>query len=584
MSTPLASQISPELLAVATSAERQAIELALRKEQALLSPLDFACYINPEQTVRYRHTELLNRYALALIEHELYPSGIGTAAEWTPAEDDPEDGRWLHPVTGEEAHDTLVLSVPPQHGKSYIITETAPAWYLIKYPERRCVVTAYEADFARTFGRKNREKIQKVPEFGIELNPNTRAADEWDLQGTSGGMVTAGSGGPITGKGAHLMIVDDPVKNSEDALSAAARKKNWDWWKSTVTSRMRAGGVKILIQTRWHEGDLAGVVSEKERCYVLNIPALAFDEMDEEGFSIDPDTGERDPLNRKPGQALCPELHPRSKLLARQEVNDDNADEPGGMLWFSALYQGKPNIEGGGILAKPYRYFRSEQDPQGNLVFITKDLHGKTKRFLNGECIRFITSDLATSLKTRADYTVFSSFAWTPDGDILVLEQHRERLESPDHPDEAERFFRRQTDKYGSFRFFGIENKTFGQSLFQTLVRKGDVPVLPLEADADKVARAIPVGMRIKADRFFLPEGADWLKNTEKEMQIFPNGTHDDVVDTFGYAVSASMYFPIRKAEVDVQPRRPEDAVAKKIEALSGKRKGRKRHGMLGRF
>lgn len=550
--------IDPELLKLATPEELAAYEQELLREKALLSPLDYAIYTTDGRMKSYRHTDLMSRYAKALCEHALYPEGIGPPAVW-----DDEAGIWKHPETGVEAVNVLVLSIPPQHGKSYIVTETVPAWFLTKHPDKRVIVAGYESEFAKNFGRANRDKIEAAPELGVTVSKDSRAADNWNIEGTGGGLATAGSGGPISGKRMDLMIIDDPVKNQDDALSETARRRNKNWWESVVKARMRNDSVIIVIQTRWHEDDLAGHIVRTERCYELNLPALAFEDFadKETGVSLDPDTGKPDPLGRKPGEALCPELQSRAVLL-RKKDGGDIGDEPGGMVWFTALYQGKPNIQGGGIFPRPYRYFTVETNFSGRKFYQIKDSKTHlTKVYLN-ECVYFITCDLATSVRTTADFTVFSLWAYTPCGKLLLVDMFRERIEGPYHASEAEKFWRssrRLTDGAG-VRFFGVESKTFGLGLISSL-RLAGIPVKPLLADTDKVARALPVGIWLKEDRLYLPRDADFLPVLEKEMQGFPNTKHDDMVDTMGYAVSEARYLPVTQRKAEDEPNPHEVAV-----------------------
>jgi predicted phage terminase large subunit-like protein len=570
--------VDPDLLQYATEDERKAYQEALAVEQALMSPLDFAERAEPGVYKRYPHTELLNRLVVAHTEHAVYEDGIGPPAVWTPDPDDPEDGRWLHPETGAEAVEIVVVSAPPQHGKSFAVTENAPGWYVAKYPDRRVILSGYEADFAKTFSRKNREKVESAKIPGIRVSDETSAADNWTIAGHPGGVVSAGAGGPITGKGAHLFIIDDPVKNSEDAMSEAKRRKNWDWWLSTVKTRMRKGGVIFIIQTRWHEDDLAGRVIRNERCFVLNIPALAFegDPDPEDGTARDPDTGQRDPLGRRPGQALCPDLHTRATLEDRRDRADStDAENPGGALWFSCLYQGKPIILGGGILPGPYLNYVREGD-----IYTLTTAQGGIKRYSVDDLDRFITADLAASVKTRADWTVFSLWGWTPGRELLLLDMDRMRSESPDHEDKAEAFWNRCKADHGPIRYFAVENVTFGMALVQAMLRSGRVPVRPLAADKDKRTRAFThAGPLLVAGRVYFPP-TTWAKEFIKECQAFDNGTHDDMVDTFSYAAQvATTMLPRPKVEIKA----PENRIDRhRATRLRKKRRGT--HPTLGRW
>lgn len=225
--------------------------------------------------------------------------------------------------------DGLVVSMPPQHGKSELCSKHLPAWYLGSYPDRRVILVGYEADFAGAWGRKAREILERWGHlFGVRVSRTSSAAARWDLEGRDGGMSTAGVGGPITGKGAHLLIVDDPVKNDEQARSATARQKAWEWWQSTASTRLRPGGLFVIIQTRWHRDDLTGRILEQAaetgaRWRQIKFPALA---------------EEQDVLGRKPGEALWPEMYSRERL---EQIKATRT-----AYYWQSLYQQNPVSEG----------------------------------------------------------------------------------------------------------------------------------------------------------------------------------------------------------------------------------------------
>jgi predicted phage terminase large subunit-like protein len=232
----------------------------------------------------------------------------------------------------------LLITMPPRHGKSYLTSHHFPAWFLGVYPDRRVILTSYEADFAAGWGRKARDVLEVVgPDlFGVAVRHDSKAADRWDIEGHTGGMTTAGVGGPITGKGADLLIIDDPVKNAEEAASPTYRQRAWDWYTSTAYTRLEPGGAVVLIQTRWHEDDLAGRVianaaESGESWDVLNLPALA------EGS---------DPLGRRPGQALWPERF--------DEVDLARIRATLGSYYFTSLYQQRPAPAEGDIFRRSW--------------------------------------------------------------------------------------------------------------------------------------------------------------------------------------------------------------------------------------
>lgn len=218
----------------------------------------------------------------------------------------------------------LIVQMPPRHGKSELIGRYFPAWFVGAFPDRRVMYASYESDQARTYGRFARNVLQEWGPgcFGVHVARDAYAADYWNVEKREGGMIAAGVGGPLTGKGANMLIVDDPIKNAEQANSEAARDKVWQWWESTALTRLEPGASVIIVQTRWHCDDLAGRSQREmpgENWRVLSLPALA---------------EENDPLNRPPGAALWPDRY-NADYLTRLRDNRS-------LYWWKALYQQQP--------------------------------------------------------------------------------------------------------------------------------------------------------------------------------------------------------------------------------------------------
>ena len=201
-------------------------------------------------------------------------------------------------LTGETKR--LMIFMPPRHGKSMTVTKTFPSYYLGKNPNKRVIEVSYGDELAKEFGEANRAKVfefgQKL--FGINLSMSQATKTNWNLQGYDGGMISAGIGGVITGKGADLLLIDDPIKNRAEAESETFRRRAIEAYQSDIRTRLHAGGAIIIILTRWHESDLAGWLlnpenGEVEDWKILSLPAICDDE-------------ERDLLHRKSGQALWP--------------------------------------------------------------------------------------------------------------------------------------------------------------------------------------------------------------------------------------------------------------------------------------
>lgn len=236
----------------------------------------------------------------------------------------------------------VLITTPPRHGKSRRAARWAPLWFLSRHPDRRVMIASYSADLADDHGRWIRDAINAYgDQLGIALHAGSKAANRFDLANPhtgarlDGGLVTAGVGGGLTGKGAHLAIVDDPIKDAADAESPTMRRRLWDWWTSVLNTRIEPGGSILVIQTRWHEQDLAGRILEGEDASdwtILDLPAIA--------------DSEDDALGRPVGEPLWPLRYGRKALeKIRRAVGE--------RVWWS-LYQQKPRPLEGGVWKWPW--------------------------------------------------------------------------------------------------------------------------------------------------------------------------------------------------------------------------------------
>lgn len=225
----------------------------------------------------------------------------------------------------------LMVFMPPRHGKSEVISRGFPPWFLGRNPKKDIILTSYSAELAHDFSRQGRNRMRDWSEeiFGYELAADSSKITEWRIAGYGGGMKAAGVEGSITGKGAHVAIIDDPIKNWADAQSKTKRDNVWSWYQSTLLTRLAPRGAIVLVMTRWHNDDLAGRLLDKQpgKWEVLKFPALA---------------GEDDPLGRDPGEALWPSRYTRDMLLERKEAI--------GSVKWPPLYQQEPPEEAIGAL------------------------------------------------------------------------------------------------------------------------------------------------------------------------------------------------------------------------------------------
>jgi predicted phage terminase large subunit-like protein len=420
----------------------------------------------------------------------------------------------------------LIVTMPPRHGKSELISKYTPAWFLGTFPDKKVMLTSYADTFAAQWGRRARDILKEFgPElWGVSVDPETSGGQLWEVDGHDGIMVTAGLSGGLTGKGGHLLIIDDPVKNSQEAQSEVTRDAHHDWWKSTARTRLQKGAGVVLVMTRWHEDDLAGRLlqdaenDEGDQWEILNLPGLA-----EAPDDIAPDelASWRDPLGRKVGDPLWPQMFDREALLQTKKAM--------GTYWFTAMYQQRPApAEGMLFKAKNFRYYTRDES---GILTLHKD--NDTYLFDPDYGIKFSTMDVAASESEDADFTVFSTWLVTPQKDLVLYDRERVKFEGPD----LAPFVRR---KFYELRpsIIGIERLGYGLTIIQELLREG-LPIIRLEPDKDKVSRALPACARYEEHRIFHPtgDGYGWVKEEwEPELLSFPNAAHDDQVDTVAYA------------------------------------------------
>ncbi len=574
--------LSDDLIGLMTEEERNQYGRLLRKQAVLASPLDFAKLASPA-TKEHAFAKLVNALIVALVEDRLYKSGIGPRG--VPSlEVDCED-ILVHPQTGERVMDQLAISAPPRHGKSYIISEHTPAWYISRYPDRHVIFVGYEADFAAKYGRRNRDHLlspKVAGAVGVELNTEVVARDEWETV-QKGGMRTAGAGGPITGTGYHLGIVDDPVKNDEEADSKLKQERQEEWWAGTFRTRGEPGAKRLLVMTRWNEADLQGrlLKNEMDEWFVLNLPALQWDEEEANFEELNADTGLRsgagNPLCRAAGAPLVPARYSKAKLLAAKAHNART---------FNALYQGRPSTEGSGVFQR--KFFRYWTPIDGAYVLHKPDdILNPVQVVQIRDCHHFVMIDLNASVKTRRDYTVFGLFAVTRDGDMLLVNRLKDRIDSADHFGRLLAYLDEVKDKGIRVRWIGIEDATYGKTLLK-LARRRKLPVRPVKADADKYTRALPAGDAMQGLWVFFPKAATWLLDWEEELTQFPDGQHDDQVDVFSYAVAAVLaggigYRPRPDKWGDQSvPGQPGGDLDRDPTTLGGRRKRAKEHPVLG--
>jgi predicted phage terminase large subunit-like protein len=410
-------------------------------------------------------------------------------------------------VLREQGYIGLIVEEPPRHGKSELCSHYFPAWTLGARPDWRVILASYEADFAASWGRKVRNTIAEYGKyFGISLDPSSTSASRWDLRGKKGGMITAGVRGAITGRGGNLLIIDDPVKNSEEAQSEVYREKSWEWYKGTFRTRLEPNGVILVIGTRWHEDDLIGRILAHQadseiggKFLRVRLPALA-EEPDEE--FPDPD-----PLGREVDEALFPERYSKDDLLLIQ-------DDVGPYVW-AALFQQRPAPKEGAL-------FHADWFEVVPRVPSDVRLRKTVRRW-----------DLAATDPKKGedpDWSVGALVAEGNDGFYYILDIVRVR-ESPGRLERTlQKVARLDTRKVrirmeqepGSAGKIAVRH--FAQGVFRGFAFRG------VRSTGDKVLRAEVFASMAERGEVRVVK-ARWNREFFKELTRFPFGTHDDQVD-----------------------------------------------------
>ena len=387
----------------------------------------------------------------------------------------------------------LIVTMPPRHGKSELISNYFPTWYLFRNPDKRIILASYEADFAASWSYKVLQHFKDhQTEFGLSLEYARQ--DYWTIQDHDGGMNSVGTGGAITGKGADLFIIDDPIKNDSEANSKTYREKTFSWFQSVAYTRLEPNGAIIVVMTRWNEDDLVGRLIKSmdepdgETWVVLNLPALA---------------ETNDPIGREPNEALWAKRYSENRLAVIKKSI--------GSYWFSALYQQKPATPGSEIIKRRWwQTFDTPPKPQ------------------------FIVQSWDTAFKTdeKNDFTVGTTWGVTSDG-YYLLDSFIDKLEFP----EAKRQLIIEFMKWKP-NIVIVEDRASGQSLIQAIQRETRIPIKPIKVITDKVTRAHLVTPLFESKRVFIQTEGKNTADIINQCAEFPYSAHDDIVDSITQALN----------------------------------------------
>lgn len=393
--------------------------------------------------------------------------------------------------------DILLLSVPPQHGKSLTVTETLPSWFLGKHPQDAVIIAGYEGTFAEGFSRRNRDKFAEYSDdiFGVKPNPNVQGVALWQTE--EGGQCKAGGlRAGITGNPCELFIIDDPIKNKEQAQSDTMLTKIHEEMAPSVHSRIHPGGKLIVIQTRWVENDVIGWVQEHWKEYIwadINIPCECEDET-------------TDPLGRKVGQAIMGEH--MGDVDLPQKIRKDNRWLKGakamivaadGQYTWNALYQGHPTAENGNLfLRQSWQLYRLQDLPDNAFDYLQLSVD-------------------ATFKQTETSDKVAMELWGIRDNDAWLIKLVNKRMGFTATCDKIRQIVR----EYPNIDELIIEDKANGPAIIETLqYTDGMPPIVAVNPQGGKYSRAQAVSPFVTARRCHVR--TDW---TQTEMlDIEPSG------------------------------------------------------------
>lgn len=405
----------------------------------------------------------------------------------------------LQKVADDEMHRVMVFE-PPRHGKSELVSRLFPAYYLYRHSERFVGIASYGADLAYTLSRAAREYYQR----GGGLLSRAASAVKYWLTRSGGGLWAAGVGGPATGKGWHLGIIDDPIKDAEQAGSEVIRAKQKDWFGSVWSTREEPGGALVVVQTRWHEDDLSGYLlsleaEESERWHIVNLPAIA----DPEDAPAFPPSCTVHPDWRTAGEPLCPERYPLERLV--------KVAKRIGEYFFGALFQQSPRARDGGM-------FRRQDFP----------IVGAAPA--NARRVRYW--DLASADVGKGDYTVGVLVAKTPAGMYYIEDVVRGQWQASARNKVIKQTAQLDRAKYGRQIKVRIEMPPgLAKEAVDAVIRMlAGYSVKADRVTKDKVSRAEPFADQAQAGNVRLVEGP-WNAAYIEEHLAFPKGKHDDQVD-----------------------------------------------------
>ncbi|GAA2360902.1 hypothetical protein Cme02nite_38300 [Catellatospora methionotrophica] len=473
----------------------------LDRAAAMLGTTNTRTYATPGDVARHIEPKTIQTPALDILDGALVAAVRGTGPK------------------------RVIITCPPQEGKSVRCSRFFPIWALLHDRDLRIANIGYQDAISRRWGRRVRDDVNDYPDLGLVVSNTSGAANEWQLEGSGGGMITSSVTGSLTGRPVDLMIIDDPHKDQGEADSETIRNTIKDWWRTVGSTRLSPAGVVILVQTRWHEDDLAGFLTNEENeghdeWHVINIQAQA---------EHDPDKGIEckcngrkgclgyDVLGREPGEFM-------ESARGRDTANWLQRKRDAGSRGWAALYQGHPAPSDGNIFKRDWwQYYDTPRAvPQGD-----------GSMYVPGTVTVEIHVDATFKDTKHSDFVVMQ--VWASDGvKAWLLDQVRARMDFTVTVTTLEQL----AAKWPQARAKVVEDKANGPAII-SMLRKKVSGVIAYTPKDSKEARASAIAPYVEAGDVLLPAAklAPWVGAFVDECAAFPNGAHDDQVDGMSQAL-----------------------------------------------
>lgn len=400
----------------------------------------------------------------------------------------------------------LILTMPPRAGKTELATKRFTAWYLGRNPADNVAVATYSDTMAEDYGADIRFIILGKPFQQIFPAVKLRrgGAAKSNIQTDRGGRaVFVGTGGALTGRGANLLIIDDPVKDAEEARSPTIRDQVWQWFTKVAMTRRMGKKLVLIIMTRWHSDDIIGRLTDPENPHysaveaanwkIISLPAIAEDD---------------DPLGRRPGEALWPERYDLDFLAQQQRLDP---------IGFAALYQQRPTVADGILFRREtIQRYRPSQLPEDLRIYCA--------------------SDHAVSTKQRNDYTAMIKVGVDRQNNIYVLDLFLNKVRTDAAVEAMLAMASGNMKPLLWWAERGHISQSIGPFLYKRMQETGIyINLREVTPVGDKEQRAQSIAARVAMGKVFIPADTLWAEKLIDQMLSFPNGTHDDAVDALAY-------------------------------------------------